>query len=67
MINGAKMKALREKTGLTTTQLGEEVGVSQSMIAFMEGEKKTPRFEVVVRVAKRLGATVDDLIKEGDS
>ena len=62
MIDGRKLKELREQADLTTTQLAEDVGVSQSMISHMERGFKAPSLEVVVRIASRLGVTVDELI-----
>ena len=64
MVNGAKLAELRKKAGLTVAQLGDKVGVSQPMITHMENELKTPSVEVMVRIAKCLGATVDELIKK---
>jgi len=64
MVNGKRLKALREAAGMTTTQLGDAVGVSQSMISNMEREFKTPSVEVLVRLAERLGATLEELVKK---
>lgn len=64
MIDGKKLKKLREKAGLTGEQLGNETGVSQSMIAHMEREFKIPNMEVLARIADRLGVTMDELRKK---
>ena len=64
MFDGTKLKTLRETAGLTTYQLGEAAGVSQSMIAHMERGVKVPGLEVIARIAEILGATVDEFIKK---
>jgi len=67
MVNGKRLKALREAAGMTTTQLADAVGVNQSMISNMEREFKTPSVEVLVRIAVRLGASLDDLVKKKEA
>ena len=67
MVNGKRLKALREAAGMTTTQLGDAVGVNQSMIANMEREFKTPSVEVLMRIAERFGVTLDDLVKRREA
>ena len=64
MVNGKRLKVLREAAGMTTTQLADAVGVNQSMISNMEREFKTPSVEVLMRIAERLGATLDELVKK---
>ena len=63
MINGMKLQRLREAAGISQEQLANEVGVSQSMIGHVESGLKVPSLEVMMRIAKRLDVTVDDLIK----
>ena len=64
MVDGLKLKTLREEAGLTLQELGDSVGVTNSMIAHMERGLKTPSVEVMVRIAKCLGTTLDELVKE---
>jgi len=64
MLSGIKLKMLREKAGLTGTELGEAVGVSQSMIAHYEAERKNPSVEIYGRMADKLGVTMDSLRKK---
>jgi len=63
VINGMKLQRLREAAGISQEQLANEVGVSQSMIGHVESGLKVPSLEVMMRIAKRLDVTVDDLIK----
>jgi len=64
MLNGLKLKSLRETAGLTGTQLGDAVGVSQSMINHYEAGRKQPSMEVLGRLADKLGVTMDSLRKK---
>ena len=64
MINGQKLKYLREERGISAAQLGNAVGVNQSMIANMEREFKKPSVELLARIAEYFGVTVDELIKK---
>jgi len=64
MFDHVKFKKLRENAGLTTYQLAEAVGVSQSMIAHMERGVKKPSMEVLARIADELGVTMDALRKK---
>jgi len=67
MVNGKRLKALREAAGMTTTQLGDAVGLHQSMIANMEREFKTPSVEVLVRIAEFFDTTLDDLVRKKEA
>jgi len=64
MVNGKRLKALREAAGMSTTQFGNAVGITPSMIANMEREFKTPSVKVLMRIAELLGTTLDDLVKK---
>ena len=64
MFDNVKLKMLREEAGLTTYQLAEAVGVSQSMVAHMERGVKTPSLEVLCRIADKLDTTTDALRKK---
>ena len=61
MINGLKIKSLREAAGLTGTQLGEAIGVSQSMITHYEMGRKLPSMVTLCRLADKFGVTLDEL------
>ena len=64
MVDGRKIKALREEAGLTGEQLGNDIGVSQSMIAHIERGFKQPNVETLVRMADVFCVTVDELLKK---
>ena len=67
MFDEKKLEALREAAGLTQAQLGEAVGVSQSMIAHMERGFKKPSAEVLARMSQRLGVFMEDLMKKKEA
>lgn len=56
------VKRMREKRGLSQGELAERVGVSQSMIAYIERGFKQPSVTVLKRIAKEFGCTVDELL-----
>lgn len=42
-LNGKTIKALRERLGLTQTQMAERIGCAQGAIAMWENDNRTPR------------------------
>lgn len=61
MIDGKKIRMLREKAGLIQVELGKKVFVSQSMIDYVERGVKKPSAELLKRIADCLSVTVDEL------
>ncbi len=47
-----KLRAEREKKGVTTVELAKAIGVSQSFISYIESGRKTPSTAVIVDIAK---------------
>jgi len=64
MVNGAKIKELREINGLSQAKLGEIVGADQSMIGFIERGVKRPSVELLGYIADYFGVSMDDLRKK---
>jgi len=59
---GARIAALRRDRGLTQTQLGEMIGVSQQQIvSFEKGRRKVPA-SALPKLSRALGVTVEELI-----
>ena len=60
-----RMKAQREKHGLTQAQLGEKVGLSTQTISAYEknvsGRGKTPTLDKAIAIADALGVSLDFL------
>ena len=58
---GQNIKSLREAKNMSQGELGMKVGISQSMIAQIESNIKTPSLPVGILIAKVLGVTVEEL------
>lgn len=61
---GARLKNARKNKGITQTQLGKKLGVSQAMIGQYENGSRTPKIETVQKIADALNITMLDLIPE---
>lgn len=48
---------------MTRMELAEKVGISQQMVSAIVQGDKSPKAETLIKIAKALGVTVDDLIK----
>jgi transcriptional regulator with XRE-family HTH domain len=59
---GAHLAALRQRAGLTQAELGRLVGQKQQIIAFWEQTDKPPRSDVLPKLAKVLGVSVETLL-----
>lgn len=64
MINGKRIKELMDERGVTGVQLAEAAGVSEPMIGYIIRGLRGTTVDVIVRIARRLGVTVDELIKK---
>lgn len=58
------IKKLREAAGISQMRLSEMINVPQSTIASWETGRALPRADKLPLIAKALGCTVDDLLKE---
>jgi DNA-binding XRE family transcriptional regulator len=56
----------RKKRGLTEEALAAQTGVSPSVISDVESRKAQGDVTLYVRLAKRLGLTVEDLVADED-
>ena len=65
-ITGATIRTLREKKGLSQTQLAERVGVSSKAVSKWETAKGLPDITLIEPLAKELGVSVLELIS-GDA
>lgn len=64
MINGERIKELMCEKGVTGVQLAEVAGVSEPMIGYIIRGLRGTTVDVLVRIARHLGVTVDELIKK---
>ena len=60
---GRNIRRLREEKDMSQGALAEKVGITQSMIAQIESNIKTPSLPVGILIAKELGVTVEELDK----
>ncbi len=61
---GRNLAEARGWAGLTQTQLGEQVSLTQKAISLMERGEQLPRLDALVRLAESLGVLVRDLLFE---
>jgi transcriptional regulator with XRE-family HTH domain len=59
---GERMAALRKAAGYTQAQLADELGVTQRVIAYYEGETDYPPSALLPDLAATLGVTTDELL-----
>jgi transcriptional regulator with XRE-family HTH domain len=59
---GARLTELRKAAGLTQVELAHLVGENQQNIAFWERSDKPPRSDVLPKMARVLGVTVEHLL-----
>jgi len=65
---GLKVSKLREKQGLTTTELARRVGISQAQISRLENGKQGFRSSTLAKIAEALGVRpVYFLLEEGEN
>ena len=55
---GTKVRKLREELGMTSTELGRKVGISQAQISRLEAGRQGWRSHTLEKTAKALGVTV---------
>ncbi len=58
---GGRIRSYRLEKGLTQTQLGKKIGVSQRVIAYYESKGISPPPELLVRIADALKVSTDTL------
>ena len=64
MAYGDNLKRLRISHGYTQSELAEMVNVNQSTYCQYESSGKIPNMYVAIKLARILGTTVEDMIKE---
>lgn len=57
-----KLAEIRNKKGMTQTELAEACGITQKAISAIEVERRRPSYEVLIKLAKALNVKVDELI-----
>ena len=59
---GGRLARLRREAGYTQQELGEELGISQRMVAYYEGETEHPPTKLLPLLARALGVSADELL-----
>jgi len=59
---GTRLAELRQRRGLTQTELGAAVGVSKRVIAYYEADGAQPPGAMLVDLARALSVTADELL-----
>lgn len=59
---GEKVKTLRKALKITQKELAIAVGVSQSTIGMIEGNKQGASNDTLLKLAKALNTTIDNLL-----
>lgn len=57
-----KLRMLRESRHLTQLQVANRIGVSKAMISAYETAIKTPSIDVLIRLSRLYGVTIDYLV-----
>ena len=59
---GKRLVGLRKSAGYTQTELAKELGVSQRMISYYEGQAEFPPSSLLPELVRLLGITADELL-----
>ena len=62
---GGKIKDLREKTGMTQTELAEKIGVSKSVVSAYEKGIRNPSHKILELIAKTFGVSIIYFFEKG--
>lgn len=56
--NGAKLRELRKSKGMTTSELADEMGYSQSYISRFENDRAVPDINTLIKMLDILGTDI---------
>lgn len=62
---GGRVRALRQRQGISQYKLAEKLGIDQGSISNIERGKRSVTIHQVVRLAKALHASTDDILLGG--
>ena len=60
---GENLKKIRTKKGISQGDIARSLGVSRGYISNIENGKTNPTLGTIARLAKAVGASVDELVK----
>ena len=58
---GERLAQLRKAAGFTQTELAQDLGISQRMVAYYESPTASPPANLLPRIAATLGVSIDEL------
>lgn len=61
IIDGKKVRELRERAGIDQPALAARVGISQPAMSYIETGKRNPNPALTLRIAEALGVTFEDI------
>ena len=64
MFNGKKLEGYMKEKGITNVALAKQLGVSEGAVRHILVGIKQPSLAMAVELAKMMGCTVDELLKE---
>lgn len=64
---GEKIKALRERLGITSQQLAKQANVSQPYISQIENDRRQPSYNTLQAIAYALNTSIDYFLNNTDS
>jgi len=64
VLNGSKVRALREAEGITLKELANAAGVTEVLMSFIERNLRDANSTVLVRIAKKLGVNANEILKD---
>ncbi len=59
---GRRLVNLRKKAGYTQVELAKELGVTQRMVSYYEGQSEYPPAAILPKLARLLNVTTDELL-----
>ena len=61
-----KIKAYRNKNGLTQTEVAKRIGICKSTVSMWENDKSKPSINNLKKLAEIFGCTTDELLEFSD-
>ena len=59
---GQRLTRCRKRVGFTQRELGEQIGLSQRMVAYYEGQTEYPPAHILPLLVEALGVSADELL-----
>ena len=57
-----RLEEVRKSKKISQMALADKAGIKQGYVSDLENGKRQPSFEVLIRLAKALGCTLDELV-----